>query len=123
MNPNKRNLQALLDDVLPSAGEHCGPSSADVSAMLRCERHRRRRSRAVAVGLALTALVSGSLQWRNERTTWPPFVPAPAKPASIVVQEVNDEQLLALLHAMPVALMEWPNGERTLLIVEQGTTP
>jgi hypothetical protein len=122
MNPSKRNLQALLDDVLPSAGEHCGPSSAELSAMLRCER-RRRRSRAVAVGLALTALVSGSLQWRNERTAWPPFVPAPAKPASIVVQEVNDEQLLALLHAMPVALMEWPNGERTLLIVEQGTTP
>ena len=123
MNPNKRNLQTLLDDVLPSAGEHCGPSSADVSAMLRCERHRRRRSRGLVVGLALIALVSGSLQWRNERTTSAPFVPAPAKAASSVVNEVNDEQLLALLHAMPVALMEWPNGERTLLIVEQRTTP
>lgn len=121
MNPNKTNLQTLLDDVLPSSGEHCGPSRADVSAMLRSERHRRRRLRTGTAILALIALVSGSFLWRNERIAWPRVVRAPTKPASIVVQEVNDDQLLALLHGMPAALMEWPNGERTLLVVEQGT--
>jgi len=121
MNPNETNLQTLLDDVLPSSGEHCGPSRADVSAMLRSERHRRRRLRTGAAVLALLALVSVSLLWRNERTARPSVVHAPTKPASIIVQEVNDEQFLMLLQGMPAALMEWPNGERTLLVVEQGT--
>ncbi len=123
MNPNKTNLQTLLDDVLPSSGGHWGPSRADVSAMLRSERHRRLRLRTGAAVLASIALVSGSLLWRNEQSARPSVVEVPTKPASIIVQEVNDDQLLALLHGMPAALMEWPNGERTLLVVERATPP
>jgi hypothetical protein len=123
MNPNKRNLQALLDDVLPPAGEDCGPSRADVSAMLRSERHRRLRLRTGAAVLASIALVSGFLLCRNEHSARPSVVEVPIKPSSIIVQEVNDDQLLALLHGMPAALMEWPNGERTLLVVEHAIPP
>jgi len=122
MNPNRTNLQTLLDDVLPSSGEHCGPSRADVSAMLRSERHRRHRLRIGTTVVVLIVLVSSSLLWRKERPAWPLVAHAPTKPPSIIVQEVNDDQLLALLQGVPAALMEWPNGERTLLVVEQERT-
>ena len=63
MNPDPEKLRALLDDVLPASGEHCGPSGAEVLSMLRNERQRRRRLHSgaallaiIAVALCLTAL-------------------------------------------------------------------
>jgi len=123
MNSNEKNLRALLDDVLPVSAEDCGPSRGDVSAILRSERARRRRLRSGTATLVLTALISVSLLWRDERIPWSSIMHAPTKPRFIIVHEVNDDQLLALLHDIPAALMEWPNGDRTLLVVEQGTSP
>lgn len=117
MTPTKRNLRELLDEIIPSPAEDCGPSLADLSGMLQRERRRRRVGRGATL-LALLALISGLTLWRNERATWSQYAEGPAKPSSILVQEVNDDQLLSLLQGTPAALMEWPNGERTLLFVE-----
>ena len=123
MNPDQEKLRALLDEVLPLSSEHCGPSCADVSVMLRRERNCRRRLRSGAALLAILALGSVFLLWRNERTAWPAVAHVLTQPASIIVREVNDDQLLALLQDTPVALMEWPNGERSLLVLDTSNVP
>jgi ferric-dicitrate binding protein FerR (iron transport regulator) len=117
MNLNKTKLRALLDDVLPASGEHHGPSRAHVLEMLHCERARRRRWHAGTALVAITALMVLLLLWKNNQSSSTSVANAAKKPAPITIEHVNDEQLLALLHGTPAALMEWPNGDRTLLLV------
>jgi hypothetical protein len=45
--------------------------------------------------------------------------PSPPHASSIVIHQVDDQQLLALLQDTPLALMEWPNGDRALMVIEQ----
>jgi hypothetical protein len=123
MNPDQEKLRAILDEVLPPSSELCGPGRDDVSAMLQREHNRRRRLRRGAALLAILALGSVSLLWRNERTAGPSVAHVPTQPASIFVREVNDDQLLSLLQDTPVALMEWPNGERSLLVLDTSKVP
>ncbi len=119
MNPDPEKLRTLLEDVLPSSGEHCGPSSDEVLSILRHERRRRRMQNSVVL-LAVAAIVAGALHWNSEPAVEPPaIVHARSKPAPIVIHRVNDEELLALLKGTPVALMERPDGGRTLLVIEQ----
>jgi hypothetical protein len=47
-----------------------------------------------------------------------PTTQAPPAVAPLVVKQVDDAQLLLILQDTPAALMEWPNGERTLLVVQ-----
>lgn len=123
MNPDQEKLRALLNEVLPPSSEYCGPSCADVSVMLRKDRNCRRRLRSGAALLAVLAFGSVSLLWKNGRTVWPSVADVPTPPASIIVREVNDDQLLSLLQDTPVALMEWPNGERSLLVLDTSNVP
>ncbi|OAI55901.1 hypothetical protein AYO49_05070 [Verrucomicrobiaceae bacterium SCGC AG-212-N21] len=46
-------------------------------------------------------------------------VAQPAPPEPLVIQQVNDEQLLTLLQDTPAAIMVWPDGRRTLLVLDQ----
>ncbi len=120
MNPDPEKLRTLLDDVLPSSGENCGPTSSDVLAMLRGERTRRRRVQNGVSLLAVVAVAAGILHWNHSPVPVDAVVvQSPPKPAPIVINRVNDEELFALLKGTPVALMERPDGGRTLLVIEQ----
>jgi hypothetical protein len=117
MNPNKTKLRALLDDVLPASGEHHGPSRTQVLDMLHRERVRRRRWHTGTALVAIITLLLLPLLWKNHHTSSTTVAVAAKEPARITIEHVNDEQLLALLHGTPAALVEWPNGDRTLLLV------
>ena len=119
MNRPPQKLRALLDDVLPASAEECGPSSADVMHLLRSERQRRRRFHAGAAALTIVAALWFALP-RNQELPVPASAGLPpASPASVVIRNVNDEQLFALLAGTPTAVMESPNGHRTLFIIER----
>jgi hypothetical protein len=116
MSHNKPDLRRLLNDVLPAAGEHCGPERARVLEMVKQETGRRRGRRLVVATATTLLAVAGLIFVARPPTPERPTATVP-KPSAIVVNNVDDEQLLTLLKDMPVALMEWPNGERTLLLV------
>jgi hypothetical protein len=116
MNLNKTKLRVLLDDVLPASGEHHGPNRAQVLDMLHRERARRRWHAGTAL-VAITALMMLPLLWKSNQSSSTSAASAAKKLAPITIEHVNDEQLLALLRGTPAALMEWPNGDRTLLLV------
>jgi hypothetical protein len=127
MKPDPMNLQTLLDDLLPDAS---GLDRAALLTMVREEHARRRRRRILAAASGTAALILlPLLAWRPHRQESSPLIAAPVPPApvmapappapSIVIQEVDDRQFLALLQDAPAALMEWPNGERTLLVMQR----
>lgn len=122
MNPDPEQLRALLEEVLPSSGEHCGPTSGGIVSMLRRERHRRRRLHASAGLLAVVALTAGALLWNPKPVAVAPVVQALPAREPIMIHRVNDEELFALLKGTPVALMHRTDGGRTLLIIEQASS-
>jgi hypothetical protein len=138
MNHSRKELHELLDEVLPHDGSACGPDRAAVLHMVSEQRARRRRHRTMGAALAAAAaacLINFAPGWLPRggslarHTAAPPAsmssIPAaqPAMPQAlpgpsrVVIQEVDDQQLLALLQDTPAALMVWPNGRRTLLVV------
>lgn len=123
MNSDPEKLRALLDDVLPASGERCGPSGAEVLSILRNERKRRRRLHGGAALLAIITVALISLRWNNQQPAVASVARASVKPAPIVIHRVNDEELFSLLRGTPVALMELPNGDRRLLVIEQSSPP
>lgn len=117
MNEDPRNLQTLLDDLLPAGADRGGPDRSTVLAMLRRERSRRLQARLVGAA-AVTVLAVMFLFWRSAPPAGTPVAMAPPLPSpAIVVHDVDDQQLFAALENTPAALVEWPNGERTLLVV------
>ncbi|MFN0126202.1 MAG: hypothetical protein ACKV19_05900 [Verrucomicrobiales bacterium] len=119
MKTDPENLRALLDEVLPPSGEHCGPSSIEVLSMLHRERQRRRRLHNGTGLLAIILVAGGVVLWNHQPPVAIPMAQAPAKPVPVVIHPVNDEQLFALLEGMPAALMKLPNGDSRLLVIEQ----
>ena len=115
---NKSKLRELLEEMLPVPGEQGGPTRSEVLEMLRRERVRRRRRRTGVVVVALAGVLSIAAIWKGERAARPVTVVAASKPAAITIEHVDDEQLFSLLEGTPAALMEWPDGERTLLVVK-----
>jgi|SRR6187551_1839787 hypothetical protein len=118
MNPHSQNLQELLDDVVPASGLEIGPDRAALRAMVRQERSRRHRARAMfaAVSIACAAML---LFWRPASRETVPVSVGPPVAAPLVIHQVDDQQLLVLLKGTPAALMEWPDGQRTLLVMER----
>ncbi len=121
MNTNPEKLRALLDDVLPSSSEHCGPSRADVLDMLRNERQRRRRRHSRAALLATLVAAAGALVGNHQPPAVAPVAQEQVEPAAHMIHRVNDEELFALLEGMPTALMELPNGDSRLLVIEHSS--
>jgi hypothetical protein len=118
MNAKHKQLHRLLEETL-EAGLACGPTRAAVLAMARGQRARRQGLRAglaavvVSMGLALLLRTAGPTDREPAPATQVPPAVAP-----LVVKQVDDAQLLLILQDTPAALMEWPNGERTLLVVQ-----
>ena len=113
MKPDPNQLHGLLDEVLPTTSKHGGPNRATLIAMVQRERSRRQRVRAASTVVALS-LLALLILWPSA----PPNEPAvvDSRPP-MKIEEVNDEQLMALLQDTRAGLMEWPDGRRTLLVV------
>src|SRR6185436_15129222 len=114
--PDSNSRHPLLEEVLPTAGDLMGPHASDVLKMVRDERMRRRRPRLI-IPAAVVAFAGTWLFLRSAAKPEISQVAAPVPPP-IIIREVDDHQFLALLQDTPAALLEWPNGERTLLLVE-----
>ncbi len=123
------DLRQLLDEVLPEANAKGGPSCPEVLGMVREERARRGQRRVMGTMLVLVLGLAVWMQGQLDRqvpeqrveVVVPVAVPVVVKKEKPVLAEVkiiNDDELLELLGDVPSALLEWPNGERTLLIVE-----
>lgn len=120
MKLGNEKLKGLLAEVLPTPGaEHCGPPCPGVLALVRQERARRQRRRIAMAACATVALVVSLMFWHSEPRT-DPIAEAgqPSGPPSApnAIQQIDDQQLMALLQDTPTALMEWPNGQRTLVV-------
>jgi hypothetical protein len=125
MKTKNDRLRPLLDEVLTVDTAPVGPDCTTVLGMVREERVRRAQRRVLAgAAVVVMGLVAYASFYLNPSIPTPVEVvrAVPEKPALPPVQRINDDELLALLNdsGNPSALMEWPNGERTLLIVEHG---
>lgn len=85
--------------------------------MLRHERQCRRRLRRDAALVATIVLAASIILWHHHQAAVAPVFQTNVKPA-FMIHHVNDEQLFALLEGMPAALMEMPNGNSTLFLIE-----
>jgi hypothetical protein len=119
MNRQKQKLRALLEDVVPAAAEQCGPSSGDVLNLLRSARQQRRRLHTAAAALTIFAALLIALPGYKKLPSTAGVPSAPTGGASVVIRNVNDEQLFALLDGTPIGVMESPNGHRTLFVIER----
>jgi hypothetical protein len=129
MNSKQKTMQRLLDDVVTPESDcgHLGPNRSTILEMVSREQTRRRRTKTM-LGTAASAGACAAVALLLMRQPVPPQQPFPAKstvdiapsPAPpITIHEVNDRELLELLKDTPVALMEWPDGKRTLLVMER----
>jgi hypothetical protein len=111
-------MHSLLDDVLSTTGAGSSPDRAAILKMVRQERSRRHRAYATFAAVVMASIVMLIL-WQPVSRETVSAVTSPPAPRPIVIHEVDDQQFLALLNGTPAALMEWPDGQRTLLVVER----
>lgn len=114
MKSDFEKLNTLLDEVLPPALDSCGLTCAELLNLVRRE-GRRRRSR--TAWMAAMALILTALLWKNAMPSKDCLVQTPSKPVPLVIREVNDKQLFALLEDTPAALVSLPDGSSRLLIL------
>jgi hypothetical protein len=129
MNSKKKSMQRLLDDVVVPETDygHLGPNRSAILEMVSRNRARRRRTKTIlgaTAGAGACAVVASLFFWplhspQQPSPTEPVVHAAPSPPPALTIQEVNDKELLELLKDTPVALMEWPDGKRTLLLTER----
>jgi hypothetical protein len=129
MKPTNHDHHELLEDIFAPETSPSAVSAEEVLRLVQRAReaqHRRRRLAATAA-LFLAAAVWASifLPSRSPNSSRPTTnVPAPsapiAPPSSITpptVEHVDDDRMLALLDETPAALVRWPDGRRTLLLL------
>jgi len=126
MKPNNDPRHELLEDLFsPSEKEETLPIE-EVLGVIRQgkqNRHRRRRAMALAAcGLALVAAVFGVWVSRPQelgrslvQVSASPIAPTQAD--FPVVERVSDQGALDLLDSTPSAVIEWPDGRRTLMML------
>jgi hypothetical protein len=124
MKPTNDPRRELLEDLFSVKGDSL--PIEEVLGIIRRERQARARRRgAVAlVACAILALATFSSIWVSR-----PQRPEGSSPLMVAntaissqqdvpkVERVNDEGALALLDSTPSALIEWPDGRRTLMIL------
>ena len=116
MKPDDQQLSSLFDEVMTSESTvHAGVDRAEVLRLVRQERSRRQRVR-VSLGLAAVVLLA-VLIFQQPQTPEPKTRVATVPPRPSLIRQVNDQQLLGLLDNTPAALIEWPDGGRTLLVL------
>jgi hypothetical protein len=126
MKPTNDQRRELLEDLFSPSAEGDSLPIEEVMELIRRERQARarRRSAVALVACAILALATFSSVWMS-RPQMPdlssPLIAAhtPISPQQNVpkVERVSDEGALALLDSTPSALIEWPDGRRTLMIL------
>ncbi len=124
----------LLEDVFaPDSGESL-LSSVEVVRMVESAREARRRARR-RIAVATTAAVIAVGAWISmrpiaeqrfkpkEAVSMPPSGPqAPTADTHVAIapprmERIDDETMLGMLKDQPTALVRWPDGRRTLLLL------
>ena len=130
--PDNNGRRELLADLFPD-GAPGAPISADevvrwVEAERRCRARRRMRWTSVGLLLAVMGAVWALLPARMERESKAKVVaaePAPEEKDTTSttvsgppeVERINDDELLGMIDDAPAALVQWPDGRRSLLVV------
>lgn len=119
-SPSQEKLGELLEDVVPSSAKSCGPDLSEVLEIASRESRRKRIVHSAAAGFAASLCllgVAGWVTWQSDPGKAPiANVAEPKKP--VVFERVDDSELLTLLEGAPAAIVEWPDGSRTLMVVE-----
>ena len=122
--------EVLLDELI---AEHETDTISELIARVRCAKARRSRVRMQSVGVALgIAMVKSiclllfrsrpsddtNLTAGNKRgaTSFSAHLQVQAA-SGLSIERLDDEGLLDLLDTAPSALIEWPDGRRSLLLV------
>ena len=82
---------------------------------------RRRRRKHIGAGVALVALLALTLVplfQHQEPAVAASVAHTPPKREPLQIRQLTDDQLLAELQGTPLALMQWPDGNRTLFVIE-----
>ncbi|WP_395745084.1 hypothetical protein [Prosthecobacter sp.] len=121
-----KDLHLLLDAVLSPESGHAGPTCTEVLGLLRQE-SRRQQQRRVRISMAAgAACLLAALLWSHNHASLPHTAPGTAttsrppsdEAAPLVLRQVGDAQLFALLKDTPAALVKLPDGTDRLLILE-----
>ena len=126
MKPNNDPRHELLEDLFsPSENEETLPIEGILGVIRREKqnRHRRRRAMALAAcGFVLVPAVFGVWISRPQelgrslvQVTANPIAPSQANIPKI--ERVSDQGALDLLDSTPSAVIEWPDGRRTLMML------
>jgi hypothetical protein len=129
MKPTNDPQRELLEDVFSPSAEGDALPIDEVLRVIRREKQARARRRSVVtlVACAILALATFSSVWtsRPQRPKQPEH-PSPLVAANTVIspqqdvphiERVSDEGALALLDSTPSAVVQWPDGRRTLMIL------
>ncbi|MFC5453270.1 hypothetical protein [Prosthecobacter fluviatilis] len=121
MTPQEsKDLQPLLDAVLSPASGHCGPTCTEVLGLLRQESRRRRRRVHISMAAGVACMLVAMLCYYAP----PPKTPSAALASKsfgappLVLRQVGEAQLFALLKDTPAALVKLPDGTERLLILQ-----
>jgi hypothetical protein len=119
MKTHSDQHRTLLLDVLPANAEHCGPNSNEVLSLLHDEQRHRVHVRHAAALCASLAVLLCLAFWRPGPPSAAHGVRTVSRPAPLVINRVNDQQLFALLKDTPAALVKSPDGTTRLLVLDQ----
>ena len=126
MKPNSDPRHELLEDLFsPAENEENLPIEEVLGVIQRGKQTRARRRRVMALagfGIVLVSAISGVWMSRPEvpAASFAQITPstvAPVQPDLPRVERVSDQGALALLDSTPSAVIEWPDGRRTLMMV------
>ena len=144
---DREKLDGLLEKVLPPNAGSLGPDLTQVLEIAARERRRRMiRKRTVygsvavflfAMGMVFThqklsqtdSISTAATSYEQAASAAPPqdetfnSSPKAAGTRTIVINQINDEQFDALLGSVPSAVMNMPDGSRTLLVLDQYGEP
>ena len=139
MKHTERNHNETLENLVADGERSCAPSVDAVLDLVRQEKAARSRRRIAAAASVFALAVATITVSRLNRTDAPgtiaqappvETVPAPpilAAPPPVAktdsderewkVERINDQQLLEMLDDQPVALVEYPDGNRRLIMM------
>jgi hypothetical protein len=129
MKPKNHDNRELLEDIFaPENSSEAVPAEQVLRLVQHAREARQRRRRLSAVAALFLAAAVWAVVFLPSRSSNPlratTKVPAPSalitSAPSVTpptVEHVDDEGMLALLDETPAALVRWPDGRRTLLVL------
>ena len=129
MRPMNEDRRELLEDIFAPEHQAKCVTAEEITRIVHAARQARQRRRRSAAGAALilaAALSAVALFPRKPGSVPPTAANVPAAPVIALaqapamppaVEHVDDEGMLAMLDDKPAALVRWPDGRRSLLLL------